>query len=354
MTGTAAVVEADDDVRHALRADRRLRRRRNLTVCAAGGGLVLALVLVGLTLGSVRLSARQVLLSLLGRMDNASINFVVRELLGPQVLAAVVTGVALGVAGTLFQQLLRNPLAAPDFVGVSSGASLAAVAGIVVYGWSGISVPLLALLGALVSAILMYVLAWRDGVDGYRFILVGIGVSAFFTGLTSYLLARSDISDARQAMRWLTGSVGQSGMTEVWLLAAALVALVPLWPALRRSLHTLTLGDDAARALGTRAEPARLGLVLVAVVLTALATAVSGPLAFVALVAGPVADRLLRRAAGGLLAAGLVGAALVLVADYVATYLLPVALPTGVVTGAVGAPYLLWLLVTSNREGSLS
>ena len=234
------------------------------------------------------------------------------------------------------------------------------MAGIVVYGWSGISVPLLALLGALVSAILMYVLAWRDGVDGYRFILVGIGVSAFFTGLTSYLLARSDISDARQAMRWLTGSVGQSGMTEVWLLAAALVALIPLWPALRRSLHTLTLGDDAARALGTRAEPARLGLVLVAVVLTALATAVSGPLAFVALVAGPVADRLLRRAAGGLLAAGLADAddpaaeRSQLVADYVATYLLPVALPTGVVTGAVGAPYLLWLLVTSNREGSLS
>lgn len=354
MSGGTILGEVDHEARHALRTDRVVRRRRNLVVCALGGALVIGLVLGGLTMGSVRLSARQVLQSLLGQMDNATVNFVVRDLLGPQVLAGLVTGAALGVAGTLFQQLLRNPLASPDFVGISSGASLTAVAGITVYGWSGLDVPLLALLGALGSSVLMYVLAWRDGVDGYRFILIGIGVSAFFTGLTSYLLARSDISDARQAMRWLTGSVGQSGMAEVWLLAATLCLLVPLWPALRRSLRTLTLGDDSARALGTRVEPARLGLVLAAVVLTALATAVSGPLVFVALVAGPVADRLLGRAAGGLLAAGLVGAALVLVADHVATYLLPVALPTGVVTGAVGAPYLVWLLVTSNREGSLS
>jgi iron complex transport system permease protein len=348
------VVAVEDRLREQLRRDRSLRGRRNGVVGLVAGLLVAGLALGGLTMGSVRLSARQVLQSLTGQMDNPSVNFVVRELLGPTVLAGLVTGAALGVAGTMFQQLLRNPLAAPDFVGVSSGASLAAVAGIVVYGWAGISIPVLALAGAFASAALMYLLAWRDGVDGYRFILVGIGVSAFLLGLTSYLLARADISDARQAMRWLTGSVGQSGMTEVWLLAAALLALVPLGPFLRRSLRTLTLGDDSARALGTRAEAARLGLVLVAVVLTALATAVSGPLVFVALVSGPLADRLLGRAAGGLLAAGLVGAALVLVADHIATYLLPIALPTGVVTGAVGAPYLLWLLVTSNREGSMA
>lgn len=339
-------------VRAELRADRGSRRRRARLVDVVVVALVAVLVLVSLTMGSVRLTARQVVLSLVGVMDNEAVNFVVRDLQWPQAKSALATGLALGVAGTLFQHLLRNPLASPDFVGVSSGASLAAVAGIVFYGSDGLGIPVLALLGALGSSLLMYVLAWRDGVDGYRFILIGIGVSAFMYGLTGYLLTRADLNDAREAMHWLTGTVGQSGDTEVNVLLVALAALVPLSLVVRRLLRSLTLGDDTARTLGTRPELARLMLILVAVVLTGLATAVAGPLAFVALVAGPVADRLLGPAGGGLLAAAGVGAALVLVSDYVAANLLPTELPTGVVTGAVGAPYLLWLLATSTKEGT--
>ena len=341
-----------DDVRAGLRTDRRGRRRRAVVVNVALVGVVLVLALVSLTMGSVRLTVRQVVLSLAGAMDSNAVNFVVQEIQWPQAKSAIATGLALGLAGTLFQQLLRNPLASPDFVGISSGASVAAVAGIVVYDFGGLGIPALAVGGALVSSVLMYVLAWKDGISGYRFILIGIGISSFMYGVIGYLLSHSRFEEAREAMHWLTGSVGQSGDTEVNVLLVALAVLVPLSVALRRMLRALELGDDTARVLGARVETARLLLIGVAVVLTGLATAVAGPLIFVALVAGPIADRLLGPAAGGLLAAAAVGASLVLASDYVAVNLMPTQLPTGVVTGAVGAPYLLWLLATTNRESS--
>jgi iron complex transport system permease protein len=153
-------------------------------------------------------------------------------------------------------------------------------------------------------------------------------------------------------MHWLTGSVGQASTSELWMLSVALVVLLPVALLLQRPLRALELGDDAARALGTRTELSRAGLLATAVVLVALAVAVAGPIAFVALVAGPIANRLLGPATGGILAAAFVGAALLLSADLVAVHVLPTPLPTGVVTGAVGAPYLLWLLATTNRQGA--
>lgn len=335
----------------ALRRVRRQRRRRALVVPAVLGVVVVLLGLLALCFGSVRLSLDQVLGSLLGTRDSAAVDFIVRDLLFPQVRAAIGVGVALGAAGTIFQQLLRNPLASPDFVGISAGASVFAVAGIAVPALAGLSLPVLALAGALVFAVAMYLLAWRDGISGYRFILIGIGMSAFATGITGYLLTRTTLTEAREALHWLTGSIGQAGDAENDVLLWCLLALAPLVPVLQRMLRTVELGDDTARGLGARLEPTRLALIGVAVLLTALATAVAGPIAFVALVAGPVADRLLGPARGSIVAAGAVGAVLCLVADYVAVTVLPVEMPTGVVTGAVGAPYLLWLIATTNRRG---
>ncbi|HTW17615.1 MAG TPA: iron chelate uptake ABC transporter family permease subunit [Nocardioides sp.] len=339
------------EVRADLRADRRSRRRRTVVVNLALAAACLALVVVTFCFGSVRLSIDQVVASLLHLRENPAVDFIVRDLRLPQVEAAVGVGLALGAAGTIFQQLLRNPLASPDFVGISAGASLAAVIGIALPGVSGVGIPALALIGGLATAVLMYALAWRDGISGYRFILIGIGVSAFATGLTSYALTRTDLQGARAAMHWLVGSIGQGGDDEVRVLLVAVAVLLPASLVLQRMLRSLQLGDDTARALGAPAELIRLVLIVVAVVLTSLATAVAGPIAFVALVAGPVADRLLRTAAGSILAAGLVGTTVVLVADFIAVEVLPTDLPTGVVTGAIGAPYLLWLLATTNRRG---
>jgi len=336
----------------ALRGTRRHRLARSLTVTGALALAVAALFVLTMMVGSFRLSATEVVASVLYLRDDPSVDFVVRGLRLPTAASALTVGLALGASGTIFQQLLRNPLASPDFVGITSGAGLAAVGGIVLLRIGGLAVSGLALGGAIVAALLMYLLAWRGGVSGYRFILIGIGMAVFFDGLIGYVLTKAQLFEARQAMHWLTGSVGQASTAELRLLTGALIVLLPAALLLQRPLRALELGDDAARALGTRTELSRAGLLAVAVVLVSLAVAVAGPIAFVALVAGPVANRLLGPATGGILAAALVGAALLLTADLVAVHLLPTPLPTGVVTGAVGAPYLLWLLATTNRQGA--
>ncbi|MEV4629966.1 iron chelate uptake ABC transporter family permease subunit [Micromonospora sp. NPDC049523] len=348
-TGTAI---AAPGVAAALRRNRQRRAGRSVVVTGALTVTVAALFVLTMMVGSFRIGAGEVIASVLHLSDNPSVDFVVRGLRLPTASSALAVGLALGASGTIFQQVLRNPLASPDFVGITSGAGLTAVTGIVIFQVSGLLVSGLALGGAIVAALLMYVLAWRDGVSGYRFILIGIGVAVFFDGLVGYVLSRAQLFEARQAMHWLTGSVGQASTTELRLLLGALVVLLPIALMLQRPLQALELGDDAARTLGTRTELSRAALLGTAVVLVALAVAVAGPIAFVALVAGPIANRLLGPATGGIPAAALVGAALLLSADLVAVHLLPTPLPTGVVTGAVGAPYLLWLLATTNRQGA--
>jgi iron complex transport system permease protein len=335
-----------------LRATRRRRSARAAVVTAALAVAVAALFVVTMMIGSFRLSAWEVIASVLHLEDNPSVDFVVRGLRLPTAASGLTVGLALGASGTIFQQLLRNPLASPDFVGLTSGAGLAAVGGIVLLNLGGLAISGLALGGAIVAATLMYALAWRDGVTGYRFILIGIGVAVFFDGLIGYVLTRAQLSQARQAMHWLTGSVGQASTSELKVLTAALIVLLPLAVLLQRPLRALELGDDTARALGTRTELSRAGLLATGVVLVALAVAVAGPIVFVALIAGPIANRLLGPATGGIIPAALVGGVLLLTADLVAVHLMPTPLPTGVVTGAVGAPYLLWLLATTNRQGA--
>lgn len=334
----------------ALRRLRVHRRRRAVLGTALLGAVAFALFVATLTVGTTYVPPLDVIASVFGLSGDPGVNFIVHELRMPTAAAALCVGIALGVGGTLFQQVLRNPLAAPELIGISAGASLTAIAGIVLFAWGGPAISLAALLGAFGGGGLIYALAWRGGVSGYRLILVGIGITEFLLALVAYLVARADIRDAREAMHWLVGSIGQSGTGELLALACALALLVPLALGLGRTLRALELGDDPARAVGVRVEGARLGLLAIAVALVAFATAVAGPIAFVALVAGPIAQRLLG-AQGTALAAGLVGASIVLASDLVAAQALPVALPTGVLTGAIGAPYLLWVLATINREG---
>jgi iron complex transport system permease protein len=330
---------------------RSARRRRSVAVTATLGAIVASLFVLTLMIGSYVIGPWDVLVSALHLRDVPAIDFIVRELRMPTALTALGVGLALGVSGLLFQKLFANPLASPDFVGVSSGASLFAVGSILLLGVESIGVSMAALVGAIISSLLIYLLAWRDGISGYRFILIGIGVSELMLSIVGYLIAKADIYDAREALTWLVGSVGQAGAGELAALLVAVAVLLPVDLLLDRPLRTLELGDDAAEALGARVEPSRMALIAVSVVLVAFATAAAGPLMFVALIAGPVARRLLGPASGGILAAGLVGATIVLTSELVAVHVLPIALPTGVVTGAIGAPYLIWLLATTNREG---
>jgi iron complex transport system permease protein len=292
-------------------------------------------------------------------------SFIVMENKLPRAVTGTLIGAAFGLSGGLFQTMLRNPLASPDVIGISYGASAAAVTAIVVFGASGTVISGAALAGALGVAALIYAVSRRRGLGsgpasgggsdaaGNRLILAGVGIAAALQAVVSFLMTRADIRTAADALVWLNGSLNAASWDRAGILGLALLVLIPAVASLAGRLRILELGDDAAAGLGVRVGGTRLAVVVTAVALAAAGTAAAGPVAFVAFLAGPIARRFVRRAS--LPASALTGALIVLAADYVAANIAPLllhgtVLPVGVVTGALGAPFLLWLLVSSNRK----
>ena len=290
-------------------------------------------------------------------------SFIVMESKLPRAVIGVMIGLAFGLSGALFQTMLRNPLASPDVIGISNGASAAAVTAIVIFGATGPAVSAAALGGALAVAALIYAISrsgpagsrasGAGGGAGNRLILAGVGLAAALGAVVNFLLTRADIRTAADALVWLNGSLNSASWDRAGVLAAALLVLVPAVAILAGPLRMIELGDDTAAGLGIRVNLTRLGIVLTAVALAAVATSAAGPVSFVAFLAGPIARRFTRKAS--LPASALTGALIVLAADYFAANLAPLlldgtVLPVGVVTGALGAPFLLWLLVTANRK----
>lgn len=324
---------------------------RVLGVCGALVAVIVVDAAVSVSAGDFPIPLADVVPAMLGFGDPDS-DFIVRTLRLPRALTGLLVGLAFGISGAIFQSLARNPLASPDIIGVNAGAGAAAVAVIVLGVGGGIGTSAAAFAGALVTSLAVYALAYRGGVTGYRLVLVGIGLTAMLSSVTSYLLTRADIYDAQRATVWLTGSLNGRGWEHVRPVGAALAVLLPAALLLGRHLRALQLGDDTARGLGVPVETARLALIVAGVGLAALATASAGPVAFVALVAPQIARRLTRAAAVAIMPAALTGAALVLLSDLVGRRAFaPTELPVGVVTAVVGAPYLLWLLARANRTG---
>jgi iron complex transport system permease protein len=324
---------------------------RSVAVSLALLALALAVFAWSLTVGDFPIPLGDVLAALAGH-GRADTDFIVRTLRMPRGLVALLVGAAFGLSGAVFQRIARNPLASPDIIGVNAGATACAVLVIVVVGGSSGQVTMGALAGATAAAVAVYLLSYRRGVTGYRLVLVGIGLAAMLTSVTSYLLTRAEVHDAQRAMVWLTGSLNGRGWGQVRPLVVALVVLVPASVILARHLRVLDLGDDAARGLGTRIEAVRAGLLLTGVALAAVAVSAAGPVAFVALVSPQIARRLVGGAGAALLPSAAFGALLLVASDLVARRLFaPTELPVGIVTAAVGAPYLLLLLARANRIG---
>lgn len=318
------------------------------------GVVVAALVVVvaawSMTLGAFPIAVGDVVATTFG-VGTGEHDFVVRTLRLPRTLAAVGVGVALAVSGAIFQGLVRNPLVAPDIIGVMTGASLAAVTLIVVFRTPAV-VPIGALAGALAAAALVYGLTWRGGIVGNRLVLVGIGVNAVFAAMTTLVFVRFPVEQIAPAVLWTTGTLYARTWTHVAWLTVGLVVLLPVALALTPRLRTLQLGDPACAALGVRPEATRTTLLAIGAALAAVAVAVAvaGPVGFVALMVPHAARMLLGALSGGVLVVtGLLGALLVLVSDVIAQHALPVSLPVGVVTAAIGAPYFLYLLYRTNR-----
>lgn len=329
---------------------RRARARRRGVRTGILIVLIIAVFGIALMIGNTVYGPLEVIRVVLGETVPGA-SFTVGELRLPRAVLAVLSGFAFGIAGVTFQTMLRNPLASPDIIGISAGASAAAVFAIVILTVGDTWVSVFALIGALGTAFTIYLLSNKGGFAGARLILIGIGVAAMLNSVITYVLSTAPAWDLQTAMQWLTGSLNGATWEQVAPLALASLVLVPLMLLQGRGLDMLRLGDDSAAALGVRVGPTRVLLLVGAVALLAFATAATGPIAFVAFMAGPVAARLLGPGASLLVPSGLVGALLVLVADLVGQFAFGTRYPVGVITGVLGAPYLVYLLIRTNRTG---
>ncbi|QLJ01144.1 iron chelate uptake ABC transporter family permease subunit [Streptomyces sp. NEAU-sy36] len=322
-----------------------------VVVLLLAAALAAGVALIGT--GDAKIPAADVLRTLAGD-GTAYQDFIVRELRLPRVLVGLLVGASLGLGGALFQSVSRNPLGSPDVLGLSQGATAGALVVIVLMSGSAAAVTAGALAGGLVTGLAIYLLAWRQGVHGYRLVLVGIGVGAMLTAVNGYLLTKADMVDAARAVVWMTGSLNGRDWDQVWPLLALCAVLVPLVLAHARGLRMLEMGDDTAGALGVPVQRVRLVVMTGAVLLTAAATAAAGPVGFVALTAPQLARRLTRSPGPNLVPSLCMGAALLVTADWAAQRAFGAdQLPVGVVTGVLGGGYLLWLLVTERRAGRI-
>ncbi|MHA7263536.1 FecCD family ABC transporter permease [Arthrobacter sp. TMN-37] len=309
--------------------------------------------------GGTALAYPEVLGALLGNTADPRTHLAVTEFRAPRAVAAVLVGACLGAAGALTQTVARNPLASPDVLGVTSGASLGAVTVLVLGGGgyaglsgpaAGVGLPTAAFAAGLASGAAVYLLAYRKGIDSFRLVLVGLGISGFTASLTTWILTLGDVTSAAQALTWLTGSLNGKDWTLVRPMAGAAGVLLLAAVFCRRWLLLTSLGEDTAAGLGARIGPIRLTVLTIAVLLAATATVVAGPLAFVALASPQVGRILAGSALPPVVVSALTGAAFVLVADTVSANALAAPLPVGVATAVLGAPFLIYLVLTSQRR----
>lgn len=323
---------------------------RAILVSFALAVVTVAGVILSISTGTYDIPIGEVLGGLLGTADGGTV-LVVREWRMPRAVLAALFGVALGMSGAIFQSLTRNPLGSPDIIGFSSGSYTGALIVLLVTGGGYYAVAVGALAGGIVTALVVFVLAYRRGVQGFRLIIVGIGVSALSAALNTYLMLKASPEEQFTAGVWGSGSLNGVSVDQLVPVVVVLAVLVPSALTLSPALRVLELGDDAAGSLGSRPTGIRLAAIVLGVALVALVTAAAGPIAFIALVAPQIARRLTRSAGVGLVAAGITGALLLVLSDFLAQRLFaPLQLPVGIVTVSVGGLYLVWLLIRETRR----
>ncbi|EEP92121.1 Ferric enterobactin transport system permease protein fepG [Yersinia kristensenii ATCC 33638] len=313
-----------------------------------GGLLLLACLLAGLLalmVGTLPLSSGQVFAALFGQASGAA-DIIVNQWRLPRAMMALIFGAALGISGAIFQSLVRNPLGSPDIIGFNAGAYTGALVAITLFNGNYFEVASSALGGGLLSALAVYLLAYRQGIQGFRLIIVGIAIGAMLTAFNTWLTITASLEAAMTAAAWGAGSL--NGLTwakglpsVIFIIIATVIAML-----LSRRMPLLEMGDDAAGALGVPVEKTRLGLMAIGVILMAAVTAAAGPISFIALAAPQIAKRLLGTSSVTLTASALMGALLLIAADLCAQHLfLPNQLPVGVITISIGGLYLIWLLI---------
>ncbi|RZQ64919.1 FecCD family ABC transporter permease [Amycolatopsis suaedae] len=324
---------------------------RAVLVCAVLVVAILAVAVVTMTTGDYPLSVGQVVQTLLGE-GRSGARFIVLELRLPRLLAALLVGMALALSGAILQSISHNVLGSPDIIGFTQGSATGALIVIIALGGGMIETAVGGLIGGMATAVAVYLLAFKRGVQGLRMVLIGVGVSAMLLAVNSYLITRANLQDAVSAQAWLVGGLNGRGWDHVVPLAFAVALLLPVLVHQGRRLSMLEMGDDSAKALGVPTEFSRMMLFAVSVTLCSIATAAAGPITFLALIAPQVARRLTRVPGPNLVASALMGALLLLAGDLAIQRAFPAAqLPVGIATGVLGGLYLSWLLASEWRKG---
>ncbi|MGW4106893.1 FecCD family ABC transporter permease [Streptomyces sp. NPDC004976] len=323
---------------------------RSVAVGVALCAVLVTVMGVSLTTGDFELSVTEVVRAL---TDGGSpgADFIVNTLRLPRLVTGVCVGAALAVSGGILQSLTGNALGSPDVIGFTNGAAVGALTVIIVLHGSMTQIAVGALTGGLATAAVVTLLIAGRGLQGFRLVVIGIGVSAFLLAVNSYLITRATFQEALEAQAWLLGSLNNRGWTQANAIALAVVVLLPVAFALSRRLSMVEMGDLTATALGVPVGRTRTVLLVVCVALAAFATAVAGPIWFVALAAPQVARRLTRSSGPALAATALTGAVLLTASDLAVQRLFTdTLLPVGAATGTIGGLYLIWLLVTESRK----
>lgn len=313
---------------------------------------LLAILVLGLwllTQGDYRVPLGDVLASLTGSEGGLG-SYFVREVRAPRVVAALLVGAALGISGAIFQTLTGNPLGSPDVIGFTTGAATGALVSIILLGSTPLGIGLGAVLGGAATSLLVYLFTRKTGLIGFQLILVGLGLGATLSALNSLMIVRASLTEAQTAASWLVGSLNTMTWDKVLLMSSLLVLLLPFLVWLSRPLRALIFGDTVATGVGVPVPLVRLASLVIGVLLVSVATAVTGPIAFVALASPHLARHLTGQSAGNLGTAASTGALLTLASDALGLYAFPAPLQVGVVTGALGGLYLIYLMYRSRNE----
>lgn len=331
---------------------RQHRQRHQRRIGGMQCALLCVLLLAGLALGTLQLDLTQIWQAL-WRQGSPVFQTVIWQWRLPRLLMAITVGLALAIAGGVFQSLLRNPMGSPDVIGFNTGAWSGVLLTVVVWQGNELAMALGALLGGTLTALLIFALAWQRGLSRLRLIIIGIAVSALLNALNIWLMMSTTLDSAMTAVQWSVGSLNGMTWQKYLPVAAGILPCLLLCLLGTRPLQQIALGDDTASATGVPVHRVRLLLMLAATALTAIATAMTGPIPFIALAAPPITARLLGHPSPSLPHIGLTGALLVLAADLLAQHLLPgIQLPVGVISITLGGFYLLYLLITEVRTSS--
>lgn len=335
----------------SIRSGRKQRARRWTATIILLVLIAAAACMALLVFGTVYYPLPVVIDVLMGEQVKGA-NFAIETIRLPKMLGGLFAGFAFGVSGYIFQTILRNPLANPNVIGITSGSSVAAVFCILILHSSEAVVSTASIIAGLLTVAILFVLSRGPTFSIGRVVLIGIAIQAICNAMISYLMLVAREHDLASAIRWMTGSLNGIKLDDLPLLVISTACITLMLHYLGNSMLVLELGEQPATSLGLRTDAVRLTLIIGSVLLCGIATAVTGPLASIALLAGPIANRMAGTGKSNMIAAGLVGANLVLIAEIIGQFAFSVKYPAGIITAIIGAPYLILLLIRMNRRGN--